>query len=171
MPVLPWQQLPEPGAGGVQMGLLMQLQPQLQLGLVQLRLQLPEQSLWKLPILPLPALLCLQQSLGGWKGHGCGHAWLPAHAHGAAAGACGSDQLPGMSVGGLTLGHPKHQAVLGQLVHLHQVPDWLLHLLVVWQQQIFPALPLQSRAACHPCIQHPQISTLFAAAYGMTYIA
>ncbi|KAA6421442.1 MAG: hypothetical protein FRX49_08719 [Trebouxia sp. A1-2] len=96
MPLLPWQQLPAPAAGGVQMGLLMQLQPQLQLGLVQL-------------------------SRGGWKGHGCGHAWLPAHAHGAAADACDPDQLPETSVGvgveGLMLARPKHQAVLGQLTH------------------------------------------------------
>jgi len=158
MPVLPWQQLPEPGARGVQMGLWMQLQ--LQLGLVQLHLQLAERSLWKLPILPLPALLCLQQSLGGWKGHGCGHA-------------CASDHLPEMSVGvgGLMLGRPKHQAVLGQLVHLHQVPDWLLHLLVIWQQQTSPARPFQTHAACHPCIQHFQISTVFVAAHGMAYVA
>ena len=93
----------------------------------------------------------------------------------AAADACGSDLLPEMSVGvgvgGLMLGRPKHQAVLGQLVHLHQVPDWLLHLLVVCQQQTSPALPLQSHAACHPCIQHSQISIVFAAAHGMTYVA
>jgi len=156
MPLLPWQQLPEPEAGGVQMGLSMQMQPQLLAGLVQLHLRLLEQLLWMLPSLLLPALLCLQQSQGGWKGHGCGHA-------------CASDHLPEMSGGGggLMLGRPKHQAVLGQLVHLHQVPDWLLHLLVIWQQQTSPALPLQTHAACHPCIQQFQVSTVFTAADGM----
>ncbi len=175
MPLLPWQHLPEPEAGGVQMGLSMQMQPQLLAGLVQLHLRLLEQLLWMLPGLLLPALLCLQQRQGGWKGHGCGHAWLPARAHGAAAAACGSDHLPEMSVGvgvgGLMLGRPKHQAVLEQLVHLHQVPDWLLHLLVIWQQQTSPARPFQTHAACHPCIQHFQISTVFVAAHGMAYVA
>ena len=76
-----------------------------------------------------------------------------------------------VEVGGLMLGRPKHQAVLEQLVHLHQVPGWLLHLLVVSQQQTCPALPLQSHAACHPCIRHPQFSTVFAAQCLQQHIA